>query len=139
MISSSSGRKRRTRDGEARRSAPRQQHPALPMPVHAGPGGERGQTSRKARRRGVRASSLLLLLPHSSLLPLHLGCAGALKHSCSAERRAEVAGRPRLEGKKVQVSPMTLLLSPGTKSANHVNCFYVRSLRDLTSVLYALS
>lgn len=45
----------------------------------------------KARRRSVRASSLLLrlpLLPHSSLLPLHLGCAGALKHSCCAEWNA---------------------------------------------------
>lgn len=71
----------------------------------------------KARRRSVRASSLLLrlpLLPHSSLLPLHLGCAGALKHSCCAECRAEVAGRQRLEGKKVQVNLATLLLSPGT-------------------------
>lgn len=71
----------------------------------------------KARRRSVRASSLLLrlpLLPHSSLLPLHLGCAGALKHSCCAECRAEVAGRQRLEGRKVQVNLATLLLSPGT-------------------------
>lgn len=63
----------------------------------------------KARRRSVRASSLLPV-PHSSLLPLHLGCAGALKPSCSAECRAEVAGSQRLEGKKVQVRPTTLLL-----------------------------
>lgn len=67
-------------------------------------GGERTnlQKARRRRKRSVRASSLLLLplLPHSSLLPLHLGCAGALKHSCSAECRAEVAGSQRLEGKE---------------------------------------
>lgn len=63
---------------------------------------QKARRRRRRRRRSVRASSLLLLplLPHSSLLPLHLGCAGALKHSCSAEWRAEVAGSQRLEGKE---------------------------------------
>lgn len=72
------------------------------------------KTRRRRRRRiGVRAFSLLLLLPHSSLLPLLLGCAGALKHSCSAKCRAEAAASQRLEAKKVRVSPTTLLLFPG--------------------------
>lgn len=71
-----------------------------------------------ARRGGVQAFSLLLLLllPHSSLLPLLLGC--ALKHSCSAECRAEGVERQREEENKVQgeVTPTTLLLFPPYKS-----------------------
>lgn len=47
--------------------------------------------SRGAGTGGVQASSppLLSLLPHSFLRLLLLGCVGALKHSCSAECRAE--------------------------------------------------
>lgn len=56
----------------------------------------------RARTGGVQAFSLLLLplLLHSSLLPLLLGCAGALKHSCSTECRAEGGGKAKRGQKK---------------------------------------
>lgn len=71
----------------------------------------------RARRGGVQAFSLLLLLllpllPHSSLLPLLLGCAGALKHSGSAECRAEGAGKANYDQKSL---PRHFYFSPQCK------------------------
>lgn len=106
------------RGGEALSPAATASGSPHPRPCRA----RRGERTdlQKARRGGVQASSLLLLLlsllPHSSLLPLLLGCAGALKHSCSAKCWAEVAERQREEDNKVQaqVTPTTLLLFPCT-------------------------
>lgn len=90
------------RGGEALSPAATASGSPHPRPCRA----RRGERTdlQKARRGGVPASSLLLLLlpplPHSSLLPLLLGCAGALKHSCSAKCRAEVAERQRRQGGK---------------------------------------
>lgn len=72
---------------------------------------------RRARRGVVQAFSLLLLqslLPHTSLLPLLLWCAGALKPSCSAECRVEGVERQRQKENKVraEVTPTTLSLVP---------------------------
>lgn len=85
----------RRRGGEALSPAATASGSPHPCPCRA----RRGEWTdlQRARTGGVQAFSLLLLLvllllpllPHSSLLPLVLGCAGALKHSCSAECRAE--------------------------------------------------
>lgn len=96
-MSRASGRKRRAADGEARRSAPRRQHPALPIPVHAGRGGLMSRASSSSSSSPPSSSFVLLLppppppRPRSSLRALLLGCAGALKHCCSAAASHEGA------------------------------------------------
>lgn len=91
------------RGGEALSPAATASGSPHPRPCRA----RRGEWTdfQRARRGGVQAFSLLLLslLPHSSLLPLLLGCAGALKHSCSAECRAEGwKGKERRKGGEQQ-------------------------------------
>lgn len=103
------------RRGEALSPAATASSSPHPRPCRARRGERTGLQG--ARRGGVQAFSLLLLLllpllPHSSLLPPLLGCAGALKHSCSAECRAVVSKRQREVEHKVQaqVTPTALLL-----------------------------
>lgn len=86
------------RRGEALSPAATASSSPHPRPCRARRGERTGLQG--ARRGGVQAFSLLLLLLlllplllHSSLLPPLLGCAGALKHSCSAECRAVVSER----------------------------------------------
>lgn len=99
-----------SRGGEALSLAATASGSPHPRPYRA----RRGEWTdlQRARRGVVQALSLLLylpLLPHSSLLPLLLGCAGALKHSCSAECRVE--GQREQENKvQPEVTPTTLSL-----------------------------